>query len=97
MVKLLQTKQQTDWLGIFKTGANITDDITSWRSTMLDFATEIYLHANLMRSQCRTVDPSNALWFFIPTYTFYLFWHKRNADASWFDKILIPTQEWVRI
>jgi hypothetical protein len=93
VVDFLRTKPKTDWLGIFKTGPNITNNLTNWRTTMLDFATEIYLHNNFAQSGCSTSDPNNALWFFIPSYTFYLFWYDQLNESAWFDGLLnqVPT------
>lgn len=73
VVTLLKNTTRKDWAN-YRTGPGITDSIYDWKSTMLDFATEMYIHTNLMESSCRTTNPDDASIFFIPIYTFYLHW-----------------------
>ncbi|KAF4675514.1 hypothetical protein FOL47_007652 [Perkinsus chesapeaki] len=42
--------------------------------------TEVYLHRNLLRSPCRTLDPKKAKWFYVPVYFSCLDLHLADAD-----------------
>jgi hypothetical protein len=68
-----------------KTPAPIFD----WRSTMLDFTDEIIIHRNLARSNCVTADPSQASFFFLPVYSFYMYWLGMDGPRAELDRLLL--------
>jgi hypothetical protein len=60
-----------------------------WRSTTLDFTDEIIIHRNLAKSNCTTADPSEATFFFLPVYSYYMYWLGMDAPRAPLDRLLL--------
>lgn len=49
---------------------------------MLQFSFELLIHWELEQHACRTTDPAEATFFFVPVYAFYLHWFSRATGAD---------------
>ncbi|CAF1634089.1 unnamed protein product, partial [Didymodactylos carnosus] len=64
-----------DRSGTWHTGPNITTpSIFNPDANMAQFTSEIALHWQFEKHPCRTLDPEQATFFFLPAYGFYLTW-----------------------